>query len=110
MIYTKRFFLPIFRFFSSPEHVRLAKEALIKEVGIMEEKRKGEAATTSEGSVAAPPSKAPRPSTSSFVNLYDEILEQSAVESRPVRVSSAVIQVESYLAEQTIPRSDNPLL
>ncbi|KAJ4942911.1 hypothetical protein JOQ06_005423 [Pogonophryne albipinna] len=93
------------RFFTSPDHQELAKEALIREVEIMERKRKA----GSEVSAEEPPRKSPRrggvgcaAANSSFVSLYDEILEGNVVESRPV-------SVEAYLAEQTIPRSENPL-
>ncbi|CAL8282068.1 unnamed protein product [Merluccius merluccius] len=98
------------RFFTSLDHQKLAKEALIREVEIMERKRKA----ASEVSAEEPPRKSPRrggvslscaAANSSFVSLYDEILEGSVVESRPVSTSVAVTQVEAYLAEQTIPRS-----
>lgn len=56
----KTFSLSIFRFFKSPDHQKLAKEALITEVGIMEEeKKKRKAATASEVSAAEPQRKAP---------------------------------------------------
>ncbi|KAI4821340.1 hypothetical protein KUCAC02_029275, partial [Chaenocephalus aceratus] len=84
----------------------IAKEALIREVEIMERKRKA----GSEVSAEEPPRKSPRRSgvgcaaaNSSFVSLYDEILEGNVVESRPVSTSAVVTQVEAYLAEQTIP-------
>ncbi|KAI4808665.1 hypothetical protein KUCAC02_000713 [Chaenocephalus aceratus] len=100
------------RFFTSPDHQELAKEALIREVEIMERKRKA----GSEVSAEEPPRKSPRrggvgcaAANSSFVSLYDEILEGNVVESRPVSTSAVVTQVEAYLAEQTIPRSENPL-
>ncbi|KAJ4926449.1 hypothetical protein JOQ06_008622 [Pogonophryne albipinna] len=100
------------RFFTSPDHQELAKEALIREVEIMERKRKA----GSEVSTEEPPRKSPRrggvgcaAANSSFVSLYDEILEGNVVESRPVSTSAVVTQVEADLAEQTIPRSENPL-
>lgn len=78
----------------------------------MERKRKA----GSEVSAEEPPRKSPRrggvgcaAANSSFVSLYDEILEGNVVESRPVSTSAVVTQVEAYLAEQTIPRSENPL-
>ncbi|KAI4812432.1 hypothetical protein KUCAC02_023820, partial [Chaenocephalus aceratus] len=93
-------------FFTSPDHQELAKEALIREVEIMERKRKA----GSEVSAEEPPRKSPRrggvgcaAANSSFVSLYDEILEGNVVESRPVSTSAVVTQVEAYLAEQTIP-------
>lgn len=106
--------LSIFRFFKSR---KLAKEALITEVGIREEeKKKRKAATASEVSAAEPQRKAPCRSaessaaaSSSFVSLYDEILEESVVESRPESASSALTQVACYLAEQTIPGLEDSL-
>ena len=80
----------------------------------MERKRKA----ASEVSAEEPQRKSPcrgsvslscAAANSSLVSLYDEILEGSVVESRPVSPSAAITQVEAYLAEQTIPRSENPL-
>jgi len=64
---------------------------------------------TSEESEAEPVNKVPRQNTasSSLGSVFDEILEESETET--VSTSSADVQVQSYLAQQTIPRSDNPL-
>ena len=60
---------------------------------------------------AEPVKKAPHQNTasSSLGSVFDEILEERETETGSVCPSSAVVQVQTYLKEQTIPRSDNPL-
>ncbi|KAJ8347384.1 hypothetical protein SKAU_G00287850 [Synaphobranchus kaupii] len=94
------------RYFKYPDNLRQAKDALIQEVGKMEVRR-----AASEESEAEPVNKVPRQNTasSSLGSVFDEILEESETETGSVSTSSADVQMQSYLAQQTIPRSDNPL-
>ncbi|XP_051575637.1 zinc finger BED domain-containing protein 4-like [Myxocyprinus asiaticus] len=99
------------RYFTNADTLRLGKEALMAEVGKMEEVLK----TTSETTASEPADKTPRmealgTSTSSLGSIFDEILEESQVLPVPKITTSAQIQVETYLSEANIPRSDNPLL
>ncbi|KAJ8380963.1 hypothetical protein SKAU_G00017410 [Synaphobranchus kaupii] len=94
------------RYFTNPDNLRQAKDALIQEVGKMEVRR-----AASEESEAEPVNKVPRQNTASSTlgSVFDEILEESETETGSVSTSSADVQMQSYLAQQTIPRSDNPL-
>lgn len=58
-----------------------------------------------------PVKKAPSQNTvsSSLGSVFAAILEESEMETGSVSPSSAVVQVQNYLTEQTIPKSDNPL-
>ncbi|XP_051571231.1 zinc finger BED domain-containing protein 4-like [Myxocyprinus asiaticus] len=99
------------RYFTNADTLRLGKESLMAEVGKMEEVLK----TTSETTASEPADKTPRmealgTSTSSLGSIFDEILEESQVLPVPKITTSAQIQVETYLSEANIPRSDNPLL
>lgn len=97
-----------FRYFTSADSVKSAKDALTKE---LEELRR----TTAGASEASePPEKAPRveaaaPSTSksSFMKEFDEILEECE-DPGAASSSSTAVQVHGFFTEQTIAASDNP--
>lgn len=58
---------------------------------------------------AEPRSKTPRQEASSCLgSVLDEILEENQLEARSVS-TSADVQVQTYLSEQTRPRKSNPL-
>ncbi|XP_039602103.1 zinc finger BED domain-containing protein 4-like [Polypterus senegalus] len=110
------------RYFTSVEISNQAKAALIVEVRKMEEVFKRSTSdssepaegTSCESAAVEPASKTPRMETASHSRLesiFDEILKESSVEPAPqLTTSSACIEVQTYLSEPTIQRSDNPLL
>ena len=75
--------------------------------------------TTPEGAEAVPgnPHKAPRMEAqpdsssssrkSSFKGLFEEILQEHG-EERGASSTSTQVQIQTYLTEQTVPRSDSP--
>ncbi|XP_077063451.1 zinc finger BED domain-containing protein 4-like [Siphateles boraxobius] len=101
------------RYFTNADTLRLGKEALLAEVGKMEEVLKTTSETSASDSETA--DKTPRmealgTSTSSLGSIFNEILEENQVLPVPKITTSAQIQVETYLSEANIPRSDDPLL
>lgn len=110
-----------YRYFTNAETSKHTKEALMAEVRKMEEmlrKTTSEASepregTSSESAASEPAKKTPRvdaASKSRLGSVFEEILEESTVEPRPESTTSASIEVQTYLSEPTILRSDNPLL
>ena len=98
--------LSFFRYFTKSDNLRLTKEFLIQEVMKIEENM----ATSKEPEAAEPVSKAPRQeATSSLGSILDKILEEFQSEAQSVSTTSADVQVQTYLSEQTIPRKSNPL-
>nr|XP_054604940.1 zinc finger BED domain-containing protein 4-like [Nothobranchius furzeri] len=94
------------RYFTKSDHLRFAKDSLIREVMKMEENR----VASEEPEAAEPVSKAPRQGAgSSLGSILDEILEERQPEAQSVSTTSADVQVRIYLSEQTIPRKSNPL-
>jgi len=95
--------LSIFRFFTKSDNLRLATDNLILEVA------KIERAASEEPEEAEPMRKTPRQEASSSLgSVLDEILEENQLEARSVS-TSADVQVQTYLSEQTSPRKSNPL-
>ncbi|CAM4416232.1 unnamed protein product [Leuciscus chuanchicus] len=70
--------------------------------------------TSSESAASEPAKKTPRVESASknrLGSIFDEILEESTVESDPQSTTTnARTEIQTYLLEPTIPRSDNPLL
>ncbi|KAK0143104.1 Zinc finger BED domain-containing protein 1 [Merluccius polli] len=93
------------RYFTN-DNLTHAKDALTQQVEKMEVRR-----AASEVSEAEPVKRAPciNTASSSLGSVFDEILQESETEPMSVSTSSAFGQVQSYLAEQAIPQSDNPL-
>lgn len=100
----------IFRFFTKPANLTLAKEHLIREVAKMEERR---AASEVPEAAEEPRSKSPRPdeacSSSSLGSVFDEILQEQQAEARSVSKTAADVQMQTYLSLQTTPMRSNPL-
>ncbi|KAJ4945993.1 hypothetical protein JOQ06_023671, partial [Pogonophryne albipinna] len=91
------------RFFTKSDNLRLATDNLILEVA------KIERAASEEPEAAEPMRKTPRQEASSSLgSVLDEILEENQLEARSVS-TSADVQVQTYLSEQTSPRKSNPL-
>ncbi|XP_036003030.1 zinc finger BED domain-containing protein 4-like [Fundulus heteroclitus] len=94
------------RYFADPNSLGPAKDALIREVEKMEELKKASSDVPEEQQS----SKKPRLSTdTSLGSVFEEILQESEQERRSVTSSSVLVQVQTYLTEQTIVRSANPL-
>ncbi|KAA8577696.1 hypothetical protein FQN60_016783, partial [Etheostoma spectabile] len=92
--------------FADPNSLGPAKDALIREVEKMEELKKASSDVPEEHRS----SKEPRLSTdSSHGSVFEEILQESEQERRSVTSSSVLVQVQTYLTEQTIVRSANSL-
>ncbi|XP_041846486.1 zinc finger BED domain-containing protein 4-like isoform X2 [Melanotaenia boesemani] len=94
------------RYFTKSDNLSLAKESLIQEMMKIEESR----AANKEPEAAEPVSKAPRQEArSSLGSALDEILEECQSGAQSVSKTSADVQMQIYLSEQTIPRKNNPL-
>ena len=62
------------------------------------------------GAAAEPVSKAPQhEACSSLDSAFEEILQERQLEVRSVSTTSAEVQVQTYLSEQTIPKRSHPL-
>ncbi|KAM3875860.1 zinc finger BED domain-containing protein 4-like [Diretmus argenteus] len=96
------------RYFTESDNLSIAKDKLIQEVAKMEQ-RAATASEEPEAAVAEPTSKKKRQEASSSLgSILDEILEENQLESRSVS-TSAEVQVQTYLLEQTSNRKSNPL-
>nr|XP_043897683.1 zinc finger BED domain-containing protein 4-like [Solea senegalensis] len=103
------------RYFTSADSIKHAKDALTQEVEKMEVLQ---SRTTPEGAERVPenPHKAPRMEAqpdssssrkSSLKGLFEEILQEHD-EERGASSTSTQVQIQTYLTEQTVPRSDSP--
>lgn len=98
--------LYIFSFFTKSANLTLAKEHLIQEVA----KRATSAVLEEAGTAVEPVSKAPRSEAcSSLDSTFEEILQERQSQTRSVSSTSAEVQVQTFLSEQTIPKKSNPL-
>ncbi|CAI5678562.1 zinc finger BED domain-containing protein 4-like [Oreochromis niloticus] len=105
------------RYFTSVETSKQAKDALMAEVRKMEFLRTTlNSSEPAEGTstVLEPAKKTPRVESSSqsrLESVFDEILKENTQDPVPaLATTSARIEVQTYLSEPTIQRSDNPLL
>ena len=97
--------LSIFSFFTKSANLTLAKEHLIQEVAKIEGTRVASAVPEEAGASADPVSKAPRrESCSSLDSAFEEILQERQSQARSVSSTSAEVQVQTYLSEQTTPK------
>lgn len=95
------------RYFSSAESSKLARSALIQEM------KEESSLLTTTTEAADPASKTPRmsaePNTSScFKGLYEEFLLEHDAEQGGASSTAKHIQIETYLAEKTIHRTESP--
>lgn len=99
----------LYRYFANAETLSHVKDALMAEARKMEEMLRRTISEASE-----PAKKTPRVEAASknrLGSIFDEILEESTVESDPQSTTTnARTEIQTYLLEPTIPRSDNPLL
>lgn len=112
----------LYRYFANAETLSHVKDALMAEARKMEEMLRrtiSEASEPAEGTsyesaASEPAKKTPRVEAASknrLGSIFDEILEESTVESDPQSTTTnARTEIQTYLLEPTIPRSDNPLL
>lgn len=77
--------------------------------GVLLEMKKMEGGPSSDCDQPARKSTQQEGATSSLGSIFEEILNEREKESATESTSAAIGQVESYLAEATIPRSDEPL-
>lgn len=66
-----------------------------------------EAAETAEA--AEPVSKSPRHEGSTLASAFEQIIQERQSQARSVSTSSADIQVQNYLSQQTTPKKSDPL-
>ncbi|KAI2655629.1 Zinc finger BED domain-containing protein 4 [Labeo rohita] len=99
------------RYFTSAQSAMSAKDALTGELEELEDLR---SSTAGASEAAEPQEKAPRveaaaaaPSKSSFMQEFDQIVEECEDPSA-ASSSSPAVQLHGYLAEKTIATSDNP--
>lgn len=108
-------FFIVFRYFTGADSIKHAKDALTQEVEKMEALL---SRTTPEGPETVPenPHKVPRMEAqqdrsssrkSSLKGLFEEILQEHD-EERGASSTSTQVQIQTYLTEQTVPRSDSP--
>lgn len=96
------------RYFSSAESSKLARSALTQEV------KEESSLQTTTSAAAEPVSKTPRMSaelstSSCFKGLYEEFLQEHDAEQGGASSSTDKhIQIQTYLAEKTIPRTESP--
>ncbi|KAL7408123.1 hypothetical protein ABVT39_018652 [Epinephelus coioides] len=94
--------------FTKSAHLTLAKDHLIQEVAKKTEERR--ATTSKEPEAAEPVSKSPRhEGSSSLTSAFEEILQERQSQARSVSTTSAEVQVQNYLSEQTTPQRSDPL-
>lgn len=98
--------LCVFSFFTKPANLTLAKEHLIQEVAT----RATSPVLEEAGTPAEPVSKAPRSEAcSSLDSTFEKILQERQSQARSVSSTSAEVQVQTFLSEQTGPKKSNPL-
>lgn len=102
------------RCFSNADTARHAKNALIQEVEKMEDALKRRT-TTALAAPADPAEKVSHAeasessghtSKSTFMMMFDEVLKKR--EELGGVITSALLQIQTYMTEQIIPRSENP--
>ncbi|XP_023694531.2 zinc finger BED domain-containing protein 4-like isoform X2 [Paramormyrops kingsleyae] len=100
------------RYFTRKDTAKSAKDALAREVEKMEEILQRTSTIVGEPAAKLLCLEAARPSTStsqcSLSSLFEEILEEHEDPTAGRSITSTSSQIQTYLAEQTIPRSDSP--
>lgn len=103
--------LSIFSFFTKSANLTLAKEHLIQEVAKIEERSSPSEVQEEAEAAAEPVNKSPRlAACSSLDSAFEEILQERQSQARSVSTTSADVQVQSYLSEETTPKRSHPLL
>ncbi len=103
------------RCFSNADAARHAKNALIQEDEKMEDALKR---TTTALAATADPAEnvshaeasgsSGHTSKSTFMMMFDEVLKEQEEPGGGIITTSALLQIQTYMTEQIIPRSENP--